>query len=193
MELIFATHNKHKINEIAYLLDPGIKLLSLYDLHHYADIEETGSSLQENALIKAKSIHKIYNLNTFADDTGLEIEALNGEPGILSARYAGDDNNALRNMNKVLNLMKGVKNRKARFVSVIALIYKHQEYFFEGHINGIIIEQATGENGFGYDPIFMPDNYDITFAQMDLDLKSKISHRSIAINKLIKFLNQLQI
>lgn len=188
MKLIFATHNQHKLEEIQQLILPSVELVSLNDLSFFEEIEETGKDLKENALIKAQTIYRKFETNTFADDTGLEIECLNGEPGVYSARYAGDEKNSLANMQKVLSLMKGQSNRKARFRTVIALIFNQQEYLFEGIVNGEILETPIGEKGFGYDPIFKAEGYNWSFAQMDAETKNSISHRGQAVTKLIQFI-----
>lgn len=190
MKLIFATHNQHKLEEIQQLITPAVELVNLNDLNFLEEIEETGTNLTENALIKAQTIFRKFQTNTFADDTGLEIEFLNGEPGVYSARYAGEEKNSLANMQKVLDLMQGQSNRKARFRTVIALIYNHQEFHFEGIVNGEILEAPIGHNGFGYDPVFKPDGYDTSFAQMDSTTKNSISHRGRAVEQLINFIHQ---
>ncbi len=189
MKLIFATHNQHKLEEIQQLLNPSVELVSLNDLGFLEEIEETGKDLKENALIKVQSVFQKFQTNTFADDTGLEIDSLNGEPGVFSARYAGDKKDSFANMHKVLTLMKGQWNRKARFRTVIALIFNQQAFFFEGIVNGEILENPIGDKGFGYDPIFKPDNYHLSFAQMDAATKNSISHRGRAVEKLIQFIS----
>jgi XTP/dITP diphosphohydrolase len=188
MDLIFATHNSHKLNEIKKLISDDIKLLSLSDLNE-SDIPETGTTLNENASLKSWYIYNKYKLNCFSDDTGLEIEGLNNEPGIFSARYAGEEKDAVKNMNKVLVKLAGIVNRKARFKTVISFIKEGIEYQFDGIIEGTIIDNPIGNKGFGYDPIFKPNGYSKTFAELDLDVKNKISHRGLAVNKLIEFLD----
>ncbi|MCG8412372.1 MAG: non-canonical purine NTP diphosphatase [Bacteroidales bacterium] len=188
MKLVFATNNSHKLDEVQNLLSDKIELLSLNDIKCSEDIPEDYDTLEENALQKARYISKKYSINCFADDTGLEIESLQGRPGVFSARYAGESKDSEANMNKVLDELKGIENRKARFRTVIALIIDNEEFLFEGIVNGQILVSKTGEDGFGYDPIFKPDNYSQSFAQMSIDLKNKISHRGIATQKLIKFL-----
>ena len=188
MKLVFATNNSHKLDEVQNLLSDKIELLSLNDIKCSEDIPEDYDTLEENALQKARYISKKYSINCFADDTGLEIESLQGRPGVFSARYAGESKDSEANMNKVLDELKGIENRKARFRTVIALIIDNEEFLFEGIVNGQILVSKTGEDGFGYDPIFKPDNYSHSFAQMSIDLKNKISHRGIATQKLIKFL-----
>ena len=188
MELIFATHNQNKVEEITAILPPVIEIKSLRDINFKNEIPETSESLQGNALIKARTIFNQFKRNCFADDTGLEVEVLNGDPGVLSARYAGNQNIAIDNIKKLLRKLKNHDNRKAQFRTVIALIYDRNEYFFEGIIKGKIIREAKGNNGFGYDPIFQPENYFLSFAQLDKEEKNKISHRAKAFRKLINFL-----
>jgi len=188
MELIFATHNQNKVEEITAILPPVIEIKSLRDINFKNEISETSDTLQGNALIKARTIFNQFKRNCFADDTGLEVEVLNGDPGVLSARYAGNQNIAIDNIKKLLRKLKNHDNRKAQFRTVIALIYDRNEYFFEGIIKGKIIREAKGNNGFGYDPIFQPENYFLSFAQLDKDEKNKISHRAKAFRKLINFL-----
>jgi XTP/dITP diphosphohydrolase len=188
-QLVFATNNRHKLEEVAAKLNGKIKLLSLDDIGCHADIAETGQSFAANASIKSRYIYNQYQLNCFGDDSGLEIEALNNEPGIYSARYAGAHGNHQANIDKVLDKLKGSDNRKARFRTVISLIWDGEEHFFEGTVDGAIRHELSGSDGFGYDPIFEPDGYDITFAQMSMDEKNSISHRGRAMDKLIAFLN----
>tara|TARA_B100000925_G_scaffold115176_1_gene85343 strand:+ start:2013 stop:2591 length:579 start_codon:yes stop_codon:yes gene_type:complete len=188
MELIFATHNQNKVEEIIAILPPVIEIKSLRDINFKNEISETSETLQGNALIKARTIFNQFKRNCFADDTGLEVEVLNGNPGVLSARYAGNQNIAIDNIKKLLRKLKNHDNRKAQFRTVIALIYDRNEYFFEGIIKGKIIREAKGNNGFGYDPIFQPENYILSFAQLDKEEKNKISHRAKAFRKLINFL-----
>jgi len=190
MQLVFATNNKHKIEEVRHLLNPeySVQLLSLKDINCNEKLQETGNTLEENALQKAKYVHEKYKVNCFADDTGLEIEALNGKPGVYSARYAGEECSAEKNIKKVLEEIKNGSNRNASFKAIIALIIGNKEYFFEGVIDGIISREPRGKYGFGYDPIFQPRGYQKTFAEMTKEEKSKISHRSIAVKKLTAFL-----
>ena len=188
MELIFATHNQNKVEEISAILPPVIEIKSLRDINFKNEISETSETLQGNALIKARTIFNQFKRNCFADDTGLEVEVLNGDPGVLSARYAGNQNIAIDNIKKLLRKLKNHDNRKAQFRTVIALIYDRNEYFFEGIVKGKIIREAKGNNGFGYDPIFQPENYILSFAQLDKEEKNKISHRAKAFRKLINFL-----
>ncbi|NDV57699.1 non-canonical purine NTP diphosphatase [Bacteroides sp. 519] len=186
-KLVFATNNQHKLEEVSQILGNKIELLSLKDINCDVDIPETADTLEGNALLKAQYIYNNYGLNAFADDTGLEIEALNNEPGIYSARYAGEDKNSKANMLKVLQNLKGKTNRKAQFRTAISLILNGEEYLFEGIVKGQIIEEERGGAGFGYDPIFMPDGYDKTFAELGNDIKNTISHRALAIKKLCEF------
>ncbi len=192
MQLVFATHNRNKFLEVQKLMPSHIQLLSLNDIGCTEDIPETGKTLLANALLKADFVTKNYALPCFADDTGLLVDALNGEPGIYSARYAGEDKNAEHNMNKLLKNLKNCANRQARFVTVIALQLKHEHQIFEGRINGEITLQKFGQDGFGYDPIFRPAGYTQTFAELPLSEKNKIGHRGKAIQKLLNYLNSLQ-
>jgi XTP/dITP diphosphohydrolase len=188
MKLVFATNNNHKIEEISDLLGQSFVLKSLKDLEITDDIPEDYHTLEENALFKARYINKLTGMNVFADDTGLEIEALNGRPGVHSARFAGSEKNFEANIDKVLLLMTGTADRRARFRTVIALILNGSEYQFEGRVNGTIITERRGKHGFGYDPVFVPDGKGKTFAEMTLDEKNTISHRAIAFIKLKEFL-----
>lgn len=189
MPLLFATNNQHKLFEIRNALGNGMEITGLQEAGIYEDIPETGDTLEANALIKATYIFSNYQKNCFADDTGLEIEALNGRPGVYSARYAGEGCNFEDNINKVLAEMQNKENRRARFRCVIALILDGKEVFFEGIVKGIIIPSKRGLAGFGYDPIFQPEGYTTTFAEMTLEEKNKISHRGIAVKKLVDFLD----
>ncbi|MBI9054939.1 MAG: non-canonical purine NTP diphosphatase [Bacteroidales bacterium] len=191
MDLVFATNNKHKLEEIQQLIGVKINLKSLSDINCSDEIPEDFFTLEENASQKANYIFNKYNMDCFADDTGLEIEALKGDPGVLSARYAGESKDSEANMKKVLEKLKGEKNRNARFRTVISLIIDKKEYFFEGIVNGEILEGKTGKDGFGYDPIFMPTGYSESFAEMSIDEKNLISHRAIATKKLVGFLLNL--
>ncbi len=188
MELIFGTHNPNKVEEIRTLLPSHYKIKSLSDLGFDTAIEETGSTLEENALIKARAIYNTFHKNSFADDSGLEVMALGGAPGVFSARYAGSQKNSQDNMSKLIQKLMDVENRQAQFRTVIALIIDRKEYLFEGIVKGNISKMALGQNGFGYDPIFIPENHTISFAQMTLGKKNKISHRSKAFQKLVDFL-----
>ncbi|RGN32368.1 non-canonical purine NTP diphosphatase [Bacteroides oleiciplenus] len=191
-KFVFATNNAHKLEEVTAILGNRIELLSLKDINCHTDIPETADTLEGNALLKAQYIQENYQMDCFADDTGLEVEALNGEPGVYSARYAGDGHNAEANMLKLLHVMEGIENRKAQFRTVFALIIDGKEHLFEGVIKGEIIKTRRGNSGFGYDPVFVPEGYSQTFAEMGNELKNKISHRAIATNKLCKFLNSIQ-
>ena len=188
-ELVFATNNQYKANEVARLLEGRYKVLSLKDIGCNEDIVEDGATFSENAALKSNYVLKNYHLNCFGDDSGLEIEALNNEPGIYSARYSGTRND-LDNINLVLEKLQGIKNRSACFRTVICLSQGDENYFFEGLIEGTIRESSAGDQGFGYDPIFQPGGYDITFAEMTIQEKNRISHRAIAMNKLIAFLKE---
>lgn len=186
--LIFATNNKHKIEEVKHILHDQFKIVSLKEIGFFEDIPETEPTLEGNASLKAWHIFNKYHANCFADDTGLEVEALNGEPGVFSARYAGEGHDFSLNVDKLLRNMAGLNKRTARFRTVISLINNGNEYFFEGIINGTIIEERKGINGFGYDPVFIPEGYNITMAEMPSELKNKISHRAIAMQKMADFL-----
>lgn len=191
MKLVFATANNNKTREIQSLISDTIQIMSLNDIHCSEDIPETQATIEGNASQKAFYVYEKYHHNCFADDTGLEIEALDGRPGVLSARYAGESKNADDNMNKILSEMLDIRNRKARFKTIISLVIDGKETQFEGVVNGTILAEKRGENGFGYDPIFLPNGFDKSFAQMDLAEKNKISHRALAVNKLVKYLNSL--
>ncbi len=188
MELVFATNNKHKLEEIQNALGDKVKLLSLKDISFFDEIPEDFETLKENAQQKAKHIFDRYKINCFADDTGLEIDSLNGAPGVYSARYAGESCSFEDNVRKVLKELDGVKNREAKFRTVISLILNGKEYFFEGSVDGEILTENHGVGGFGYDPIFKPKGFDKSFAEMELDEKNKISHRGRAAQKLVDFL-----
>jgi XTP/dITP diphosphohydrolase len=189
MEIVFASNNLHKIREINNVLGDSFKLLSLSDIKMEEDIPEDEPTLEGNALHKARFIHNATGMNVFADDTGLETEALNGEPGVHSARFAGPGKNPDANIDKLLSLIGNNTNRNARFRTVIALILEGKEYLFEGIVNGRIISERRGKKGFGYDPVFVPDGSKLTFAEMDLDEKNLISHRARAFAKLKSFLS----
>ena len=190
MTLVFASNNEHKIKEIKSLLGDSFKLLSLHDINITEDIPEEESLIEGNALAKARYVYNASGMDVFADDTGLEITALNGLPGVHSARFAGEDKDSSENIKKVLYLLGSNENREARFRTVIALILDKKEYLFEGIINGTIIYEKRGIMGFGYDPIFVPEGKHLTFAEMDLTEKNTISHRALAFRKLKEFLNQ---
>lgn len=190
MKLVFATNNQNKVNEIQPLLGEQIKLFSLADINHHEDIPEDQDTLEGNARQKAQYVYHHFGLNCFADDTGLEVEALDGAPGVFSARYAGNSKNSKHNIERLLKEMEGISNRKARFRTVISLIIDGEETRFEGIVNGSIIHEPKGDLGFGYDPVFQPEGYSITFAEMSLDEKNLISHRSRAIQKLTDYLRE---
>ncbi|RIB34692.1 non-canonical purine NTP diphosphatase [Phocaeicola vulgatus] len=188
-KLVFATNNAHKLDEISSILGEKVELLSLKDIHCHVDIPETADTLEGNAMLKAEYIYKNYGLDCFADDTGLEVEALNGAPGVYSARYAGGEGyNAEANMQKLLQNMQGVQNRKAQFRTAICLILDGKKHLFEGIVKGEIIKEKRGSSGFGYDPIFVPEGYTKTFAELGNETKNKISHRALAVEKLCRFL-----
>lgn len=187
-EIVFATNNKHKLDEVRKIADTKLKILSLSDINCHEEIEETGTTLEANALIKAKYVKDHYGYDCFADDTGLEVEALDGMPGVYSSRYAGEACRPADNMNKLLTVLNNIENRKARFRTVIALILNNEKHYFEGIINGEITREEKGNAGFGYDPIFQPEGYSQTFAELGDDIKNSISHRALATEKLMKFL-----
>ena len=190
MKLIFATHNHNKAKEIQSLVPVGIQVLTLDDIECFDEIPETSSTLEGNANQKMQFIIDHYNVNCFADDTGLEIEALNGEPGVYSARYAGEMKDPNQNMELALSKLNGVEDRSARFRTVIALFWQGGKYQFEGIVKGKITLSKSGKDGFGYDPIFEPENCGKTFAEMNLSEKNLVSHRARAFAKMIEFLNQ---
>jgi XTP/dITP diphosphohydrolase len=187
MDLVFATNNLNKLMEVQAKVGNAFKVLSLDDVNCKEDIAETGITLDENATIKSSYVFENYHYNCFGDDTGLEIEALNNEPGVYSARYSGERDSE-KNIDLVLERMQEFSNRKARFRTVISLILDTKEYVFEGIVNGNIRTERSGNNGFGYDAIFEPHGYTITFAEMEMEEKNKISHRGLAMQKLISFL-----
>lgn len=187
-QLVFVTNNKHKVQEVADKIGNKIKLLTLNDIGCLADIEEIGTTFKENASIKSRYVFEHYHMDCFGDDSGLEIDALNGEPGVYSARYSGQHGDHAANIAKVLTQMEGQPNRKARFKTVISLIWQGHEYSFEGVVDGTIRDKTVGNEGFGYDPIFQPEGYDVTFAQMTMQEKNQISHRARAVEKLVAFL-----
>ena len=188
MELIFATNNQHKAEEINKLLGGHWRIKSLADLNFHDEVPETGNTLEANALEKARYIYELWGKDCFADDTGLEVDLLNGAPGVFSARYAGPEKSSEKNIAKLLKELNGKNNRKARFRTVIALILNGREILFEGIVNGTILESEKGEKGFGYDPVFKPDEANVSFAQMPLSEKNLISHRGRAIKKLTEYL-----
>lgn len=189
MKLVFASNNKNKISEIQQMLPKEITLLSLEDIGCFVDIPETANTIEGNAILKANYVTEKYGYNCFADDTGLEVDALNGEPGVYSARYAGEQKNSEDNMNKLLSELQDKNNRSANFKTVIALNINNTQHLFTGIAKGTIIEHKKGNQGFGYDPIFLPENYEKTFAEMNLDEKATLSHRGKATKELITFLN----
>jgi len=190
MQIVFATNNEHKLYEIGDLLGDSFTLLNLKDAGITEDIPEDLPTLEGNALFKAKYIHKITGLNVFADDTGLEVEELNGNPGVHSARFAGTKKDFHANTKKLLKLMQGKKNRKAQFRTIIALVLDGSEFLFEGTVTGTILHNKKGKGGFGYDPVFVPEGYNKSFAEMSLNEKNRISHRAMAFKKLKLFLSQ---
>lgn len=190
--LVFATHNKHKLKEVATLLKESYNVVGLYDIDCNEEIAETAATLEGNAKIKSNYVYDKYNLDCFSDDTGLEVDFLNGAPGVISARYAGENCTDQDNVEKLLGVLEGQENRKAQFRTVISLIINGESHLFEGIVRGTISESCTGTTGFGYDPIFVPEGYDKSFAELGDDIKNKISHRALAIEKLVAFLRKLQ-
>ena len=189
IDLLFATSNKNKVLEIKKVLPKEFNIKSLDDIGFCEEIPENENTIEGNAIFKANYMYKKYNLNVFADDTGLEVDSLNGKPGVHSARYAGISKNSTDNINKLLKKLKNKKNRKARFKTVIALILNSKIHTFEGVVEGIITKKPKGENGFGYDPVFIPSGYNKTFGELSIEEKNSISHRSLAMNKLIDFIS----
>jgi len=188
-KIVFASNNRHKLQELRELTNGKVEILSLSDILCNDDIPETSNTLEGNALQKARWVKDHYGYDCFADDTGLEVEALNGEPGVLSARYAGAGHDSEANMRLLLQNMKNKENRRARFRTVIALIEGNKETFFEGVVNGYIADSPSGQNGFGYDPIFIPEGFEKSFAEMSSELKNSISHRGRAVTMLINYFN----
>jgi len=189
INLIFATSNQNKVLEIQKILPKKFNIKSLKDLNYFEDVTENETTIEGNAIFKAKYIYEKFNINVFADDTGLEVEALNGEPGVHSARYAGTTRNSEKNIKKLLKNLKNIKNRNARFKTVIALIIDNKLHIFSGIVEGYILDSPKGNNGFGYDPIFCPNGFDKSFAELTLKEKNLISHRSFAMKKLIDFIS----
>ena len=189
MKLVFATHNKNKLKEAQALLRDSFQLMSLDELGCFTEIPETAETIEGNAVLKADFVTQTYNLDCFADDTGLEVEALSGKPGVYSARYAGEEKNDEANIQKLLEELEGNANRKAQFKTVIALNLKDRQYMFPGICKGKITREKRGTDGFGYDAVFQPDGIDKTFAEMNLEEKSAISHRGMAFRDLIDFLS----
>lgn len=189
-QLVFATNNSHKLRELGEILKGEFKLLSLNDISCADDIPETGDTLEANASQKSFYIWERYHIDCFSDDSGLEVEALNGEPGVHSARYAGEGRNSDDNVSKLLSEMEDVVNRKACFRCLISLIINGREFLFEGRVDGNILTERKGTEGFGYDPVFCPDGYDQSFAEMEAELKNGMSHRGRAVEKLVRFLTE---
>lgn len=190
MKLVFATNNRHKLDEVRAIVGNRVEVLSLNDIGCHDDIPETADTLQGNALIKARYIHEKFGVDCFADDTGLEVEALDGAPGVYSARYAGEECDSEANMQKLLQNLTGKSNRNAQFRTVIALIIKGEEKLFNGIVKGTITEEKRGDSGFGYDPVFIPEGFSESFAQMSGDMKNSISHRYRATLELSNYLKE---
>ena len=186
--LVFATNNKHKLQEVKEILDGKVKIMSLSEMGLEGDIPETADTLQGNALQKAQWVFERTHMDCFADDTGLEVDALGGAPGVYSARYAGEHCSFDDNVNKLLSALEGNANRKARFRTVICLMENGAPRYFEGRVEGTILTERYGEGGFGYDPVFMPDRFAVSFAEMPLEVKNMISHRGLAVKKLVDYL-----
>lgn len=193
MKIIFATNNQHKIREVKAALPDSIYITTLQEAGIHTEIPEPYNTLEENAAAKARTIFEMTLENCFSEDTGLEVEALNGEPGVHSARYAGEENSSQNNMDKLLSNLNGKENRRARFRTVIFLILDKKEYTFEGICEGTILQAPKGEAGFGYDPVFVPDGTSKTFAEMTIEEKNQFSHRKKAVSKLVVFLKQLNL
>lgn len=191
MDLVFASHNAHKAEEIRQLLPFNLKLSTLSEINFKDEIPETGTTFEENARIKAQTVYSIIKRPVFADDTGLEVEALGGAPGVYSARYAGEEENTVANMKKLLEEMDGIENRKAQFRCCIVLIIDDTEFVFNGIVRGTITSSPRGTSGFGYDPIFVPEGDIHTFAEIPLCVKNTISHRTLAVKQMIDFLNRV--
>lgn len=183
-KLVFATNNNHKLDEVRAILGSTVEVLSLKDINCFENIPETADTLEGNALLKARFVSEHYGMDCFADDTGLEIDALDGAPGVYSARFAGEECDSRKNVEKVLALLENIDNRKARFRTVIVLMQKGEILYFEGTVSGHIARKPAGESGFGYDPIFVPDGYEKTFAELGTEEKNRISHRAVAVSKL---------
>ncbi len=193
MDLIFATGNPHKVAEVQYLLPKGIRIRTLREIGIEEEIPETGKTLEENAVLKAEYVRQRSGQDVFAEDTGLEVKVLHNAPGVYSARYAGPGRDSRANLEKLLREMEGEKDRRARFRTVIALILNNEIHRFEGIVNGHIAESASGSGGFGYDPVFIPEGFDRSFAELGDEIKGRISHRARAMKKMISFLNTLRI
>lgn len=192
MKLVFASNNKNKIKEIQSILPETIKILSLEEIDCHEEIPETADTIEGNAILKANYVTEKYGYDCFADDTGLEVAALNGEPGVYSARYAGEQRDANDNMNKLLEALSGKSDRSAQFKTVIALNLKGEQHLFTGIAKGNITLNKTGNHGFGYDPVFLPENYTETFAELSSEIKNKVSHRGKATRQLIDYLNSIK-
>lgn len=190
-KIVFATNNQHKLDEVKKITEGLTEIVSLSEINCFDDIPETADTLEGNALQKARYVKEKFGFDCFADDTGLEVEALDNAPGVYSARYAGPDHNSESNMKLLLKNMEGITNRKARFRTVIALLMDGKEYLFNGIVKGVIIDEKRGDSGFGYDPVFVPNGYNETFAQLGSDIKNNISHRAKAVLKLHDFLTKL--
>ena len=189
-KIVFATHNKNKLEEVAALLSPSYQVVGLSDIGCKEEIAETANTLEGNASIKSRYVYNTYGLNCFSDDTGLEVAALEGAPGVYSARYAGNNHDSQANMDKLLYNLEEIENREAQFRTVVSLLLDGKEYFFEGIVEGVITREKKGSSGFGYDPIFRPNGFKQTFSELGEEVKNKISHRAKAINKLIEFLQK---
>ena len=190
-KLVFATNNAHKLAEVSAIVGQGLMIVPLREINCEEDIPETADTLEGNALQKARYVKEHYDYDCFADDTGLEVDALNNAPGVYTARYAGPEHDSDANMRKLLSVMDGMENRKARFRTVIALILEGKEHLFEGIVNGSITREKRGNTGFGYDPIFIPEGQERTFAELGEEIKNTISHRARAVGKLAVFLSNL--
>ncbi|MBK7390935.1 MAG: RdgB/HAM1 family non-canonical purine NTP pyrophosphatase [Bacteroidetes bacterium] len=189
-KLVVASGNSSKLTEIRQMMPQSFEIVSMKELGFTGDIPETADTFAGNALLKARFISNKFMVNSLADDSGLEVEALSGRPGVYSARFAGPGSNDQQNTDRLMAEMEGVTNRKARFVAVLALVLEGQEFLFEGFVNGTIAQKQAGNSGFGYDPVFIPEGYSQTFAMLSPDLKNRLSHRRMAIDKLVAFLNQ---
>lgn len=190
-KLVFATNNAHKLEEVREIVKDSFEILSLKDINCNEDIDETGVTLEENALIKVRYVKEKYGYDCFGDDTGLEVDALNGAPGVYSARYAGGDHDSKANIRKLLKELNNISDRKAQFRTVVALIMDGKEYMFEGKIKGSIITEEKGTAGFGYDPVFMPGGYNQTFAELGNGIKNNVSHRALAVKALCEYLKSI--
>lgn len=190
MPLVFATNNEHKLKEVRKILPESLKIMSLKDIDCYDDLPETGQTIRSNASQKSRYVHDKYGVDCFADDTGLEVLALNGRPGVYSARFAGPEADSIMNVGKLLVELKGVTDRRAAFRTAVSLFIDGKEFLFEGHIDGTISEIPSGTGGFGYDPVFIPEGSEITFSEMSPEQKNTMSHRAIAIRKLVSFLTE---